>query len=164
MMQPIYIAGNRKKPFFRQSKRRGKVSTAIVLSILSLPFFYSSPKIDEKQQMQETKTFATQTFEEAMIQVTTPNQVREYLLNFLDYQKDAKNFGETEYMASFRVIHQNRSDDCDGAALAAAALLHDNGYPPLMLCMYEDDSSNGHAVFVYNKEGEWATLGTHHKK
>jgi hypothetical protein len=96
-------------------------------------------------------------------EVKTPEQAKRYLTEYLSVKSDIDNYGVEDYIASFKKIHEKGSDDCDGGALAAAALLYDDGYPPLMLCMYKKEQSSehygGHAVFIYQINGKWGTLG-----
>ncbi|MBN1827644.1 MAG: hypothetical protein JW884_00660 [Deltaproteobacteria bacterium] len=96
-------------------------------------------------------------------EISTPWQARQYLLNYLSYASDRDTYGEEDFIAPFRRIHAMRRDDCDGGALAAAALLSDNGYNPLMLCMYSNEHTlerkGGHSVYIYPEGGKWATLG-----
>jgi hypothetical protein len=67
-------------------------------------------------------------------------------------------YGEEDYWASFKESFTNRLGDCDDGAIAAAALLYDNGFHPyfLRLCGRKED----HLVFLYkNKEGRFGTVG-----
>jgi len=127
---------------------------------------------------------------EVVVDVKTLGQAERYLTEFLKYKSDRENFGrsihaklsknkmkillpkyypdndegydfwDSEYVASFKKIHTNKSDDCDGGVVAAAALLSDNGYSPLYLGMSNKNSFRpGHAVFIYEESGKWGTLG-----
>jgi len=67
-------------------------------------------------------------------------------------------YGEEDYWASFKESFTHKLSDCDDGAIAAAALLYDNGFPPyfLRLCGRRED----HLVFLYkNKEGKFGTIG-----
>ena len=67
-----------------------------------------------------------------ILEIITPDQTKRYLTEYPSPKSDEANYGKEDYIASFKIIHKKGSDDCDGSALAAAALLHDDGYPPLM--------------------------------
>lgn len=96
--------------------------------------------------------------QQVMRVIDNPEKAENYLLGYLKPQDDYLTFKKDEYMASFAVIHKKRFDDCDGGAFAAAALLQDDGYPPLILGMYSFEK-NGHAIYVYKKNNKWGTLG-----
>ena len=75
-----------------------------------------------------------------------------------------KKIREKNIYLSFKHIHKNEIDDCNGGALTAAALLSDDGYEPLVLTMLEKggekpNPSMGHIIFIYKKENKWGTLG-----
>ena len=106
--------------------------------------------------------FRDMTYQEAIVDVKTIDQTEDYLLNYLHPAQDVFNYWNFEYMASFKKIHKKGKDDCDGGTLAAAALLSDNGYPSLMLCMWKEAGSKqpgGHVIFPYQKNGKWGSLG-----
>ncbi len=87
-------------------------------------------------------------------------QAENYLVNYLHYEHDITNYGEENYIASFKVINDRRKDDCDGGAIAAAALLSDDGYAPLMLFMNPKNRKEpGHAIFIYRENGLIGCLG-----
>ena len=117
----------------------------------------------DKPDFEYAKNIKSMNYREVISQIKTPEQARKYLLDYLTFVPDQKNFGEEDYIASFRRIHENGGDDCDGGVITAAALLRDNGYPPLSLCMYKKEHSlnnlGGHAIFIYKKDGKWGTLG-----
>ena len=95
-------------------------------------------------------------------QISTVEQAEQYLLTQLKYEYDIKNYGEEDYVASFKVINERRIDDCDGGALAAAALLSDDGYTPNMLIMKIEHGNNdwsAHAIFVYQEKDLIGCLG-----
>jgi hypothetical protein len=102
-------------------------------------------------------------YSQVISEIATPDQAKRYLTEYLSPKSDEANYEKEDYIASFKRIHEKGSDDCDGGALAAAALLHDDGYPPLMLCMFKKEDSiehhGGHAVFIYQVNGKWGTLG-----
>jgi len=103
------------------------------------------------------------TYVEAIRAVKTPRQAQDYIRNNITYADDKETYGEEEYIASFKRIHEGGRDDCDGAAFAAAALLSDNDYRPLILSVFRDvPGSNvreGHSLFLYIDGNKWGTLG-----
>jgi hypothetical protein len=102
-------------------------------------------------------------YSEVIKEVKTPEQAKRYLTEYLSVKADLENYGVEDYVASFKKINEKGVDDCDGGALAAAALLRDDEYPSLMLCMFRKEHSlehhGGHAVFIYQVNGKWGTLG-----
>lgn len=74
----------------------------------------------------------------------------------LEYCEDEEQYGK-ECWVSFKKIYNSGKDDCDGGAVAAAALLSDDGYIPTILCMY--GGGYGHAVFLYEKDGKYGSIG-----
>lgn len=109
------------------------------------------------------RSIASLSHVEVMASISTPYEAMRYLLSYLRYVSDSDAYDERDYVASFRIVHERRCDDCDGGAIAAAALLSDDGYPPLLLCMYNDDHTmahmGGHTVFIYHDGKRWGTLG-----
>ena len=66
-----------------------------------------------------------------------------------------------ERYESFKTNHKDRTAICMGYAVAVAALLSDNGYPPLILILDPYKKDTGHALFLYNQEGMFSTLGAY---
>jgi hypothetical protein len=67
-------------------------------------------------------------------------------------------YNEEDYWASFKESFTNRLCDCDDGAIAAAAILYDNGFHPYFLKLY--GRNEDHLVFLYkNKEGKFGTIG-----
>lgn len=129
---------------------------ALVFSLGLLP-----PTVDDCKHKKQQSNIVPH---EVLIKsISTPEQVENYLLNSLSYEYDIINYGQDDYVASFKVINERKKDDCDGGALAAAALLSDDGYKPLMLIMgryyKEENSWSGHAIFIYEKNGLMGCLG-----
>ena len=92
------------------------------------------------------------TWQEAIVQVQTPEQAQDYLYRHLKYWED-------HHYDSFKTNHNDRRGVCLDYAIAAAALLSDNNYPPLILHM-NSKKKVGHAVFLYNLDGKYFALGT----
>jgi hypothetical protein len=100
--------------------------------------------------------------------ISTPVEAAAYCTEVLSHggnDIDQEVYGFSDYSASFRVIHERAhknngvtKDDCDGGALAAAALLSDDGFKPYIL--YIDGKTIGHVVFVYkNMDGKFGSIG-----
>jgi len=78
-----------------------------------------------------------------------------YLYNTMAYDNaelDTRSIGE-----SFRVNHQKRRGVCIDFASAAAALVSDEGFPPLVLFMA--GNAGRHAVFLYRSEYGYGCFG-----
>jgi hypothetical protein len=82
----------------------------------------------------------------------TPAAVQHWLNN-LPYNREVG--GET--LRSFRGVARHRTAHCLEAALAAAAILEQHGYPPLVLS-FESVDKLDHVLFVYRQGGRWGSV------
>ena len=102
------------------------------------------------------RAYAQWDYKTAIKEIKTPKQTAKYLETYLKCI-------DTQTWRSFKCIHLRRYALCAEYAFAAAALLSDNGYPPLMLCVYFEEKpgekQKAHACFVYKNENRWGTLG-----
>jgi hypothetical protein len=85
----------------------------------------------------------------------TPEAVQRYL-NALPYNDEPPPGGAT--LRSFRGVVRHRTAHCMEAALAAATILEQHGYPPLVLS-FESIDELDHVLFVYRKGGRWGSIG-----
>jgi hypothetical protein len=91
--------------------------------------------------------------ERALIaRLRTPLQVQRWL-NDLDYNVETG--GET--LRSFRGVARTRSAHCLEAALFAAVVLEQHGYPPLVMSLESQDHLD-HVIFVYRRNGGWGSV------
>jgi hypothetical protein len=60
-------------------------------------------------------------------------------------------------MRSFRELLKRNEAHCLEAAVAAAVILEQHGYPPLLLDLESQDLLD-HVVFVYKKNGRWGSV------
>ncbi len=104
------------------------------------------------------KEIANKNFKEAIKEIDSIEKAEIYVQNYLFYKKDIINDKEVEYYACFKKIHERKTDDCDGMAIAAAALLSDDGYPAYLLRLYEN-FKEGHVVFLYKVNGKFGSIG-----
>jgi len=116
-------------------------------AIQPVEMIYESLKKEYKQPID----FSKLNYQEAIEVVRTPYEAQKYLLEHFIWDNKA---GKGE---SFKVNHIKRRGVCLDYASAAAALLSDNGYPPLILLMYSKE--HGHAVFLYRTEKGFGILG-----
>jgi hypothetical protein len=84
----------------------------------------------------------------------TPAQVQGWL-NALPYNDEPPPLGET--LRSFRGVVKRGSAHCLEAALAAAVILEQHGYPPLVLS-FESIDHLDHVIFVYRSAGRWGSI------
>jgi hypothetical protein len=82
----------------------------------------------------------------------TPAAVQRYL-NELPYNTEQG--GET--LRSFRQVVRRRTAHCLEAALFAAVVLEQHGYPPLVLS-FESSDHLDHVIFVYRQRGGWGSV------
>jgi hypothetical protein len=77
-------------------------------------------------------------------------------LNGLPYNDEPPPGGAT--LRSFRGVVARGTAHCMEAALAAATILEQHGYPPLVLS-FESIDQLDHVLFVYRKRGLWGSVG-----
>jgi hypothetical protein len=85
----------------------------------------------------------------------TPAAVQRFL-NTLPYNNEPPPGRAT--LRSFRGVVRHRTAHCIEAALAAAVILEQHGYPPLILS-FESIDELDHVLFVYRKRGRWGSIG-----
>ena len=84
----------------------------------------------------------------------TPLQVQRYL-NALPYNTEPPPDPAT--LRSFRGVVRHHTAHCLEAALAAAVILEQHGYPPLVLS-FESIDHLDHVLFVYQRKGRWGSV------
>ena len=83
----------------------------------------------------------------------TPAQVQRYLSSLpYNWERD----GGT--LRSFREVVKRNEAHCLEAAVAAAVILEQHGYPPLLLDLESWDLLD-HVIFVFQKDGLWGSIG-----
>jgi hypothetical protein len=91
--------------------------------------------------------------ERALIRrLRTPYDVQRFL-NRLPYNTEPR--GDT--LRSFRQVVRHRTAHCLEAALFAACVLEQHGYPPLLLGLESIDLLD-HVIFVYRHRGRWGSV------
>jgi len=83
----------------------------------------------------------------------TPRQVQRFL-NSLKYNREES--GETRW--TFRRVVQTERAHCLEAALSAATILEQHGYPPLFLDIESVDNLD-HVVFLFRENGRYGAVG-----
>jgi hypothetical protein len=84
----------------------------------------------------------------------TPGAVQRFL-NDLPYNTEPPPGRAT--LRSFRGVVRNQTAHCLEAALAAAVILEQHGYPPLLLS-FESIDELDHVLFVYRARGRWGSV------
>jgi hypothetical protein len=84
----------------------------------------------------------------------TPEAVQRYL-NALPYNNEPPPGGAT--LRSFRGVVKHGTAHCMEAALTAATILEQHGYPPLVLS-FESIDELDHVLFVYRRAGKWGSV------
>jgi hypothetical protein len=82
----------------------------------------------------------------------TPRRVQRWL-RALPYNNEIG--GET--LRSFRGVVRHHTAHCLEAALAAAVILEQHGYPPLLLS-FESIDHLDHVIFVFREKGRWGSV------
>jgi hypothetical protein len=85
--------------------------------------------------------------------LSTPRLVQQYL-NRLPYNNEP---GGRATLRSFRGVVRHGSAHCLEAALFAAVVLEQHGYPPLVLS-FESIDHLDHVIFVYRNGGRWGSI------
>ena len=86
--------------------------------------------------------------------LTTPIAVQRFL-NRLPYNTEPPPGRAT--LRSFRGVVQHNCAHCLEAALSAAVILEQHGYPPLVLS-FESIDELDHVIFVYQHRGRWGSI------
>jgi hypothetical protein len=87
-------------------------------------------------------------------QHATPTAVQRWL-NAMPYNTEPAPGGAT--LRSFRGVVRHGCAHCLEAALAAAVVLEQHGYPPLVLS-FESIDELDHVIFVYRRRGRWGSV------
>jgi hypothetical protein len=85
----------------------------------------------------------------------TPLRVQRFL-NRLPYNTEPP--PERAKLRSFRGVVRHHTAHCLEAALAAAVILEQHGYPPLLLS-FESIDGLDHVIFAYRRNGRWGSIG-----
>ena len=88
-----------------------------------------------------------------MQQLNTPAKVQRF---FSSRRYNWENKGST--LRSFRELVKRKEVHCLEAAVGAAVILEQHGYPPLLLDLESQDLLD-HVVFVFQKQGRWGSIG-----
>jgi hypothetical protein len=83
----------------------------------------------------------------------TPAAVQHFL-NELPYNTEP---GPRATLRSFRGVIRTQTAHCLEAALSAAVILEQHGYPPLVLS-FESIDELDHVIFVYRAHGKWGSI------
>ena len=93
--------------------------------------------------------------ERALIErLRTPQHVQRFL-NALPYNTEPPPGRAT--LRSFRGVVRHNTAHCLEAALSAAVILEQHGYPPLVLS-FESIDELDHVLFVYQRDGRWGSV------
>jgi hypothetical protein len=84
--------------------------------------------------------------------LSTPKRVQAWL-NALPYNTEKD--GET--LRSFRPVARLGTAHCLEAALFAAVVLEQHGYPPLVMSLESQDNLD-HVIFIYRHRGRWGSV------
>jgi hypothetical protein len=90
---------------------------------------------------------------EIIQRVCTPRQAQKFIRTFT-YNREKQ--GET--LRSFRGTLKRKTAHCLEAALVAATILEQHGYPPLLLDLESKDRLD-HVVFAFRQSGRWGAVG-----
>jgi hypothetical protein len=97
----------------------------------------------------------TPTERRLIARLNTPTQVQRWL-NALPYNTEPPPGRAT--LRSFRGVVRHHTAHCLEAALSAAVILEQHGYPPLVMS-FESIDELDHVLFVYRQRGRWGSIG-----
>ena len=86
--------------------------------------------------------------------LTTPTAVQRFL-NSLPYNTEPPPDPAT--LRSFRGVVKHHTANCIEAAITAAVVLEQHGYPPLVVSLESIDGLD-HVLFVYCSRGRWGSV------
>jgi hypothetical protein len=111
----------------------------------------SPPRVNSKRIVPPRLPFTRA--ERALIaRLNTPSKVQRWL-NALDYNTEKG--GET--LRSFRPVARLRTAHCCEAALFAAVVMEQHGYPPLVMSLESQDWLD-HVIFIYREKTGWGSV------
>lgn len=84
----------------------------------------------------------------------TPDEVQAFL-NALPYNTEPPPDPAT--LRSFRGVVRHRTANCIEAAISAAVILEQHGFPPMVMSLESIDELD-HVVFVYQARGRWGSV------
>lgn len=137
------------------------------IAVDDLPYIKEMPPT--KNKAIEDVDYSRMTWQEAMVFVKTPAQAQHYLNSHFSYDiKEASSgfnmifFNIGTKGETFKYNHTRRKGICIDYATVAAALLSDDGYPPLILCLKRiaNGRKYAHAVFLYRTGQGFGALST----
>ena len=103
-------------------------------------------------QMTPTRRAFTDKERKIICRHRTPYQVQRFL-NALPYNQERGK----ETLRTFRGVIRHGSAHCLEAALSAAVILEQHGYPVLLLDLASVDGLD-HVLFLYRENGKWGTV------
>jgi hypothetical protein len=109
------------------------------------------PRVDPRPVVPPLLPFTNA--ERALIaRLNTPSKVQRWL-NTLPYNREIH--GETQ--RSFRPVARLKKAHCMEAAMFAAVVLEQHGYPPLVMSLESQDWLD-HVIFIYRHRGGWGSI------
>jgi hypothetical protein len=112
---------------------------------------HNPAKVNDLHMIPDAKRFTTAEWK-LIQQLNTPLKVQRYFSSLpYNWEKD----GGT--VRSFREVLKRREAHCLEAALGAAVILEQHGYPPLLLSLESQDLLD-HVVYVFKQEGRWGSI------
>jgi hypothetical protein len=122
------------------------------LKQVQLPLLsYNPAKVNDLRMIPDAKRFTTAEWK--LIQrLHTPLRVQRYFSS-LPYNWE-KNGGTVR---SFREVLKRREAHCLEAAVGAAVILEQHGYPPLLLSLESQDLLD-HVIYVFKQNGRWGSI------
>ena len=152
----LLLAGCSYRPFFS-----GEIKSNLIKNVEAQ--ISTLERVSEK--VEDDFDYGKLSWREVIEFVKTPSQAQNYndwILEKRIAEKGRKGIDNGKHIYSFRRIHEGSGVDCTEGVVAAAALLSDNGYPPLFLRIF-DKFFSGHMVFIYKKDGKFGSVGLYQR-
>jgi hypothetical protein len=112
---------------------------------------HNPAKVKDLRMIPDAKRFTTAEWK-LIERLNTPLRVQRYFSS-LPYNWE-KNGGTVR---SFRELLKRREAHCLEAAVGAAVILEQHGYPPLLLSLESQDLLD-HVVYVFKQNGRWGSI------
>ena len=129
----------------------------------------NSPVIDHHEFF-TWEEYERMSWNEVIENIQTPREAQSYCNFLMARAIHNNNFDDGSHFYGFRTVHEGAPTDCSEAAYAAAALLSDDGYEPLVMVLAENTlagsllGNRAHIVFVYKQNDGFGSIGIRQRK
>ena len=119
-----------------------------IVKTISLDEIQQAPQSEAKKE--HVEDYSKLDWKEVIKKISTPEEAQYYLNTHFKYENEGR-------YESFKLNHRDGKGVCFDYALAAAAILRDDGYPSTILELTGD--SVDHTIFLYKQGENYHVLG-----